>query len=817
MKCPRCQSDNPDSTSFCGKCGTQLCVPDEIASSVTRTLVAPVKTLRKGTVFSGRYEVLEELGHGGMGEVFRVKDTKLDEEMALKVLKPEIAAHKEIIERFKNELKFARKIAHRNVCKMYDLNEGEEVLYITMEYVAGRDLKSLIDEKGSLTEKDAVDIAKQVGEGLAEAHALGVIHRDLKPQNIMIEEGGRAKILDFGIARSIEAPGVTQTGMLIGTPDYISPEQAEGGTADQRSDIYSLGVILYEMVTGSVPFKGDTALSVAIKHKTQLPPDPRKLNPKLSEDLARLILRCMEKDPGRRYQTAKELLSELDKFERGVPIARAPSLKRGLAIPWKRALIYGGSVLLLVLLIAGTLTLLKPRIRSIAVLPFRNLTGDANQDYFVDGIADGLITNLGRIEALRVISYTSTFPYKGQKKALPEIARELNVDALVEGSVQQAGDSVGLQVRLVKARPEERSLWQGAYNRTISDTLVMYGDIARAISQKINVRLSSQAETHFLSAGRVNPETYKAYLRGCYLVNFGTTEEDTNKGISYFQKAIENDPADPWAYAGLGYAYVSLGHSDASPPDAWLNARAAAERALKLDENMAEGYAILADVKTYYERDWRGAEENFKRAMELNPSLPWNHYHYAWYLVLQGRLDEAIVEHRKAQELDPLTPWHTCWLGVLYMYKGQYDKGIEEARKCLVQNEKFAWSWVIIGWAYQWRGMYKEAIEAHEKAAAIEPGLNYTLAQTYALAGRKDEARKIAAELESQPASSFGAWALATIYSALGDRDNAFKWLAYKPDHAWVPWFRIDPQFFPLRGDPRFKELLKKYNLPDVK
>ena len=769
-----------------------------------------------GIVFAERYEVLEELGKGGMGVVYRVRDKKLDEEMALKVLKPEIAAQRETVERFMNELKFARKIAHRNVCKMYDLNEGEKILFITMEYVKGQDLKSLIRERGNFTEKAALDTAKQVCEGLAEAHALGVIHRDLKPQNIMMDEKGNAKVMDFGIARSIEAPGMTQTGMMIGTPDYISPEQAEGEKADQRSDIYSLGAILYEMVTGKVPFRGDTARSVAIKHKTQAPHDPRKLNPQLTEDMGRLILKCMEKDPGRRYQTAKEVLADLDRIEKGLPIEAAAALKKKREIQWKKILPYAAVAGLVALVIFGALSLFKPRIRSLAVLPFKNLTGDSGQDYFVDEIADEMITHLGRIGALRVISFTSTMQYKGAKKALPEIARELNVDAIVEGTVQQAGNNVGLRVRLVKARPEEQSLWEGSYTRTISDTLVMYGEIARAISQKINVGLTPQQETHFMSAGQIDPETYKAYLRGCYLLNFGTTDDDINKGLDYFRQAIAKDPANPWAYAGLGYAYVSLGHGPASPPDAWQQARAAAERALKLDENMAEGYAILADVKTYYERDWKGAEQNFKRAMELNPSLPWNHYHYAWYLVLMGRLDESIKEHTLAAELDPMTPWHTAWLGVLYFYKGQYGKGLEEARKCLKQNDKFAMAWVAVGWAYQWRGKYKEAIEAHEKAAALDPSWKYVLGQSYALAGRKDEALKIVAELEKAP-NSFNAWALATLYSALGDRDKAFKWLAYEPAHAWIPWVRIDPQFFPLRVDPRFKKFLQKYKLPELK
>ncbi len=816
MKCPQCQFNNPDYTNFCGKCGTQLSSPDEVFHSETKTLETPTRRLKTGSVFAERYEILEELGKGGMGMVYRVRDKKLDEEMALKVLKPEIAAHRETIERFKNELKYARKIAHRNVCKMYDLNEGEKILYITMEYIKGEDLKSFVRRKGKVKEKETIVLAKQVGEGLAEAHELGVIHRDLKPQNIMIDEKGNAKVMDFGIARSIEAPGVTQTGMMIGTPDYISPEQVEGEKADQRSDIYSLGTILFEMVTGRVPFKGDTGLSVAIKHKTQLPQDPRKLNPGLSEGLSRLILTCMEKDAARRYQTVRELLLDLDKIEKGLPIAARAHLRRKPGIKWKRILLAGGAVLLLSLLIAGALSLFKPRILSIAVLPFKNLTGDAAQDYFVDEIADELIGHLGRIRALRVISFWSTQGYKGAKKPLAEIARELSADALVEGTVQRVGSSVGLRVRLVKALPEERSLWEKSYDQTITDVLMMYSDVARAISQKISIKLTPQEETRFVSAGRVNPETYKAYLRGMSLVN-GSTDEEFNKGMEYLREAVEKDPADPLAYVGLAYGYVSLGHSPAAPPDAWQRAREAAQRALKLDPNLAEGYANMADVKLYYERDWKGAEQNFKRAMELNPSLAMNHYHYAWYLALMRRMDEAIVEHKRAQELDPLTPLHTAWLGGLYWMEGQYDKAIAEAKKCLKMKNEYGLGWLVTGFGYVGKGMYEEAIAAHRKAVEINPCWKYALGRTYAMAGRKDEARKILAELEKEEPSPFGAWALAIMYTALGENDKAFQWLNYQPTHGWIPWFSVDPEFYPLRADPRFKELVRKWDLPELK
>jgi len=424
-KCPKCHSENTDTARFCSNCATPLPSPEEISVSHTKTLETPIKELTRGTTFAGRYEIIEELGKGGMGKVYRVEDKKINEEVALKLIKPEIAAEKKTIERFRNELKFAREISHRNVCRMYDLNEEEGMPYITMEYVTGEDLKSLVKRIGKIPVEKAVSIAKQVCEGLAEAHRIGVVHRDLKPSNIMIDREGNVRIMDFGIARSLKAKNITREGVMIGTPEYMSPEQVEGKKADQRSDIYSLGIIIFEMATGRAPFEGETPLSIAMKHKSEEPPDPRKINAQIPDDLSRLILKCMEKDNEKRYQGTKELLSELNKIEIPATERVFPKKKPEAEIPKKRfqSFVVPGIIILLVIIIAAgylffgqILKTEKPKAEtismpkwkdSIAVLPFADLSPQKDQEYFCDGMTDDIITKLSGINELKVISRTS--------------------------------------------------------------------------------------------------------------------------------------------------------------------------------------------------------------------------------------------------------------------------------------------------------------------------------------------------------------------------------------------------------------------------
>jgi len=446
------------------------------------------------------------------------------------------------------------------------------------------------------------------------------------------------------------------------------------------------------------------------------------------------------------------------------------------------------------------------QITRLAVLPFANLMNDPQQDYFVDGMHDALLTELSKLGALTVISRQSVMRYKGSDKSLGDIARELQAHALIEGSVLRAGDQVRINVQLIEAAAD-RHLWADIFDRKLENVLALHSDVARAIAGEVKVTLTPDEETHLASARPVNPETYELYLKGMFYVN----KFEIEQGLTYFNQAIENDPADPLAYAGLALGYVTIGHSGMAPEqDVWPKARAAALTALRLDETLAEGHAALADVKLYYERDWEGAEQAFLRADELNPNLAMNHYHYAWYHALFGRLDEAIVEHKRAQELDPLTPLHTAWLGGLYWIGGDYEKAIEECQKAFELDPDNWGALHVLGHVLAETGMYEEAIAAHQKAGDLA-----SLGRTYALAGRLDEAQKILAELDEKETTPGVAFGLAKLYTALGDKDQAFRWLAYEPPNYSVPWVRVLPTFEPLWDDPRFKDMMRRMNLPE--
>lgn len=825
MKCSKCDFENPETSRFCGACGAPLHLTEDIQTAPTKTFETPIKELTRGTTFANRYDVIEEIGSGGMGKVFRAVDKTIDEEVALKVLNPDIAANEKMIERFRNELKMARKIAHKNVCRMYDFCQEQGTQFIIMEYVPGEDLRSLIKRIGQFTVGKTILIAKQVCEGLAEAHRLGIVHRDLKPQNIMIDREGNARIMDFGIARSLKSRGMTEGDTVIGTPEYMSPEQVEGKDVDHRSDLYSLSAILFEMLTGRVPFQGDTPFSIALKHKSEPPPNPRKINNQIPENFSQLILRCLEKDRKMRFQSAEELLSELNKIERGVPttdkvIPDSEQKKiKTFKLPWKKVAVYAGIPILMALLILAGISQFIGRqesIYSIAVLPLRNLSGNPDQEFFADGMTEALISNLTQIKALqRVISSTSVMQYKDVQKPLPVIARELDVDAIVEGSILVSGQRIKINIRLIEAKTD-RNLWSKSYERDLSDILLLQNELARSVAKEIKIAVAPEEKVLLAQTQTANPEAYQLYLKGRHFWN-KRTEEGLYKAREHFEGAIKKDPDYALAYAGLADTYNMLGTYVFLPSsEAFPKAKEAALKALEMDETLTEAYVSLAYVKYLYDWDWFGAEADFNWAIGLNPSYATAHNYYGTFLNNMGRFNEALLEMAKARNLDPLSLPINTGIGHILYQSRQYDQAIEQCRKALEIDATFPGTHRTLGLIYLRQSKFQDSIEELRKAVDYSGGsviYSAELALAYASAGNQGEAQKILEELQERSKDKYVShYSFAIIYATLGDIDQAFSSLEKAVDEKSImlAWIKVDPNLDSLRSDPRFSALLEK-------
>ena len=825
MKCPKCQTENPETSLFCSDCGTKLDAAEEFSLLQTETLRASLQELNTGSTFAGRYQVIEELGKGGMGKVYKVFDNKIKEKIALKLIKPEIASDKETIERFSNELKLARKIRHKNVCGMFDIGEADGTHFITMEYVSGEDLKTMIRMSGTLGISTVLSVGKQICEGLTEAHSQGVVHRDLKPTNVMIDRGGNVKIMDFGIARSINEKGITGPSMLIGTPEYMSPEQAEAKEIDHRSDIYSLGIILYEMATSRVPFDGETALSIAMKHKGEIPKDPRQSNPNIPEELSRIILRCLEKDKNRRYQSAAEVRAELEKIEKGIPSTERVIPEKGPfaspEIPAKfspKKLIV--PLVALLVLIAGALiirkgVLKKPasdEAKSIAVLPFVNMSSDKEDEYFSDGLTEELISALSQLQGLRVAARTSSFAFKGKTEHIGRIGQQLHVNTILEGSFRKAGNKLRITAQLINVTSGFH-LWSETYEREIQDVFAVQDEISRAIVSALKIKLTVDQSMQLTKRYTENTEAYQLYLKGRYYWN-KRTEEELKKGIECFDKAIEIDPGYALAYAGLADSWATMGWYGWSPQkEAYPRARTAAMRALEMDDSLAEAHTSLAQVRELYDWDWLGAEKEFKKAIELKPQYATAHHWYSLLLVAAGRPDEAVIEAKKALELDPLSLIINENVGDVLCLARRYDEAIEQLRKTLDLDPHFGVAQYSLAIAYYGKGMYDEAVTEYLKFE--RPEMTAALKEAYLKSGTKGLWEKRLELIMEQPGETHvPAYTVAQVYTLLGRKDEALAWLEKAvAEHSIAATYLRSYIWDGLRRDPRFSAILKEVNL----
>jgi TolB-like protein len=785
----------------------------------------------------GHYRIVEKIGVGGMGEVYRARDERLDRDVAVKVLPQGVMVDELIRKRLRKEALALSKLSHPNIEFLFEFDSEGPVEFMVVEYVAGTSLSERLTQE-PLLEKEIVRLGVQLADGLAAAHSQGVVHCDLKPANLRITPEGRLKIVDFGIAKLLRPTGkasgtdattrsISGDQAVAGTLPYMAPEQLRSEATDGRTDVYAAGVVLYEAATNRRPFREEAtpALTDDILH--QLPVPPRALNSRISPELERIILKCLQKEPEDRYQSAQEL--EVDLRQLAVPKTTTTVQVPARSWPWRRR---AGVAAVIVLVLAAMLAGLRVsgwwerllgrgnvgRIESVAVLPLQNLSSSPEQDYFADGMTDELITGLAQIKALRVISRTSAMRYKGTGKSLREIARELNVDAVVEGSVLRSGDRVRITAQLIQASTD-RHLWAQSYERDMRDVLALQSEVARAIVEGIQVKLSPQEESRLLAARSVKPDAYEAYLKGRYSWN-KRDRDGVMKGLEYFQQAVEIDPTYALAYAGMADSYLVLGaNSWLSPREALPKAKAAALKALEIDDTVPEAHTSLAMTEEL-EWAWKGAETEYRKALALNPGYATAHQWYSGFLNLTGRHEEAIREARRAAELDPLSP-------IISLHEGQilyFARRDEEARRTLQNtleaSPDFFLARYFLGAVYLQEHKFEESIAELQKAAILSHGddeTKATLAHAYALSGRRGDAQDILTELKEQSKRRYvSPYLIASTCVGVGKRNEAFEWLeeAYKQRDSALPSIEVDPLFDPVRSDARFRDLLRRMNLP---
>lgn len=773
------------------------------------------------------YVIVEQVGAGGMGVVYRARDERLDRDVALKVLSPRLMADDSARKRLRREALVLSKLNHPHINLIYDFDSEDGVDFLVMEFVRGETL-SLRLQAGAFTESDVLSIGVQIAEALEEAHASGIVHRDLKPGNVMVTARGVVKVLDFGLAKALETDrgdmeSLTEVGQITGTLPYIAPEQFRGAHADARSDIYSLGAMLYEVATGVRAFAQESPAALIDAVLKEPPRNPRAIAPGISTDLERIILKSLEKKPERRFATAGEVTQALQSAG-ATRTAMAPARPRRRRRPWAIASVAAAAVLLVAVFVAlfrpgvGTRPAIPGRIESLAVLPLENLSGDSQQGYFADGMTDALITRLAQIGSLRVISRTSTMRYRGSGKSLREIARELHVSTVVEGSVLRSGNRVRISAQLVDAKAD-RNLWADTYEREVGDVIELQRDLAAAITEQIHVQLTSREREALARTQRVNPEAYDEYLKGRQ-ESATRTKAGLEAARRHFLTAAEIDPKFALAYAGLAGVYLLQEvYSGLRPEEALPWAEEAARKALAIDGQLAEAYPALGMVKVYRRWDWDGAEADFKRAIELRPNYATAHHWYSILLRDRGRFDEAIAEARRALELDPLSLIMNANLGDAYFFARRYPDAIRQHRLGRDLDPGFAPTHLYLGMAFAQNGDIDSAIVACQTARALSGvgtyglgGLGYVLAR----AGRRSDAERVLDELQKLAARGQAVpFDIGLVWVGLAKGERALEWIekASREQPEGVKDLGVDPRFDVLRSDLRFREILRQLRL----